>query len=189
MSSGAPRLSPTRARWHAPRVNRLPELYHPDSASNDEASADVARRRLRDQGIVPVEPDERIGVMLAPGEGVVTVRRGVTFERRKGVRDPAEALIGDLYVTTARLVCLGQVGVEVPLDEVRDAVVSSGALRLVIGDGRGLEIRTGDPYVLRVEIAAVRLAARAASGGSCPKRETDALAGIATPDPDATSAA
>jgi hypothetical protein len=55
--------------------------------------------------------------------------------------------------------------------------VSSGALRLVIGDGRGLEIRTRDPRVLRVEIAAVREAARGAgragSGTPVPEAPND----------------
>ena len=113
-----------------------------------------------------MEPDERIGVMLAPGERVVAVRRDVSVERRKDSRDPDLALRGDLYVTTTRLMCLGHVRVDVPLAEIREAVVASSAVRLVVGDGRGLEIRTADPYLLRVQIAAVREAAR-----RCPIRE------------------
>lgn len=124
-----------------------------------------------------LEPDARIGVMLAPGERVVAVRHAISLERRKDIHDPNQALHGDLYVTTARLLCLGQVQVEIPLAEIREAVVAVGALRLVIGDGRGLEIRTGDPYVLRVEIAAVREAARAANGGPCPFHEARDAAG------------
>ena len=117
----------------------------PTCASADETSADDARRRLREQGIVAVEPDARIGVMLAPGERVVAVRRAVSIERRKDTRDPEAGLLGDLYVTTSRLVYLGSVPVEVPLLEIREAVAAAGALRLVVGDGRGVEIRTGDP--------------------------------------------
>jgi hypothetical protein len=168
-------------------MSRPPEPQYPDAASADAASADVARRRLREQGIVRVEPDGRIGVMLAPGEDVITVRRAVAFERRTGVQNPAEALVGDVYVTTARLVCLGRVRVEVPLAEIREAVVSSGALLLVIGDGRGLEIRTGDPCLLRVEIAAVREAARGAKAQSCPSLDAAGTPpGTPAPDPAAT---
>lgn len=112
-----------------------------------------------------VEPDERIGVMLAPGERVVAVRRAISIERRKEIRDPELAIRGDLYVTTNRLVYLGQVPFDVPLVEVREAVVAAGALRLVVGDGRGLEIRTGDPALLRVEISAAREAARMEAAG------------------------
>ena len=160
---------------HAWLVGRPSDLEH----SADEASADDARRRLRAQGIVAVEPDARIGVMLTPGERVVAVRRAVCIERRKDVRDPELALRGDLYVTTTRLVCLGQVPVDVPLVEIREAVVAAGALRLVVGGGRGLEIRTCDPGALRVEIAAVREAARMAAAGSGRIRETGDAAGSA----------
>ncbi len=137
---------------------------HADNASAEDGSVDDARRRLREQGIVAVEPDERIGVMLAPGERVVAVRHAISIERRKDVRDPELALRGDLYVTTTRLVCLGQVPVDVPLVEISEAIVAGGALRLIVGDGRGVEIRTGDPYLLRVEISAAREAARQAAG-------------------------
>jgi hypothetical protein len=157
--------------WHAPAVTRPTAPDLPDPVSTDEATADDARRRLRERGIVALEPDPRIGVMLAPGERVVALRRSVSLERRKDVHDPDQALHGDLYVTTARLVCLGPVPVAVPLAEIREAVVAAGALRLVVGDGRGLEIRTGDPNLLRVEIAAVREAARTTAAGSCPIRE------------------
>jgi hypothetical protein len=141
-------------------VNRALRVDAHDRLSADEASADDARRRLRERGIVALEPDERIGVMLAPGEHVVAMRRSISIERRKGVHDPDQGVTADLYVTTARLVCLGAVPVDIPLCDIRDAFVAAGALRLVVGDGRGLEIRTLDPCVLRVEISAVREAAR-----------------------------
>jgi hypothetical protein len=110
-----------------------------------------------------IEPDARIGVMLGPGEHVVAVRRAITIERRTEVKNPDLGLRGDFYVTTARLVHLGLVPVEVPLGDIREADVARGALRLVVGDGRGLEIRAADPDLLRVEIAAVREAARVAA--------------------------
>jgi hypothetical protein len=149
----------------------------------DHASADEARRRLRAQGIVAIEPDERIGVMLAPGERVVAIRRDVSVERRKDVRDPELALRGDLYVTTTRIVCLGQVPFDVPLAEVREAVVAADALRLIIGDGRGLEIRTDDPALLRVEISVVREAARLGTPGLPDVVEEDPTTDPGTPGP------
>jgi hypothetical protein len=137
---------------------------------SDEAAADEARLRLREQGIVPIEPDELIGVLLAPEEVVVAVRRAVSLERRKGWHDPEGGLDGDLYVTTQRLVHLGRVPVEYRLGEIREAVVAEGALRLVVGEGRGVEIAVHDPRLLRVEIAAVREATRAAATEPAPSR-------------------
>jgi len=132
---------------------------------------------------VPIEPDDRIGVLLAPEELVVAVRRSVSLERRKGWRDPDGGLSGDLYVTTQRLVHLGRKKVEYPLGEIQEAVVAEGALRLVVGESRGIEIEVRDPRLLRVEISAVReearaSAARAASapeardGGALPNHGT-----------------
>jgi len=140
-----------------------------DEAAADEAAADEARRRLHEQGIVPIEPDDRIGVMLAPGERVVAVHRAVSLERRKGWLDPLGGLGGDLYVTTRRLIHFGPVPVEYALCEIREAVVATGALRLIVGEGRGVEIEVHDPRLLRVEIAAVREAARAPATDLVPE--------------------
>jgi hypothetical protein len=160
-----PRLQGPRGPCHAPAVNRQSHPDAHDTAPSDEASAAEARRRLREQGIVALEPDARIGVMLEPGERVVAVRREVTIERRKGVHDPDQGVRGDLYVTTSRLVCIGSLSMDFPIGDIREAVVAAGALLLVVGDGRGLEIRTSDPSLLRVEISAVREAARVNGSG------------------------
>jgi len=98
--------------------------------------------------------------MLAPGERLVAVRRDVWLERRTGWRDPGAGLRGDFYVTTRRLVHLGRLPIEFSLCEIREAVVAERALRLVVGENRGVEIEVDDPRLLRVEIAAVREAAR-----------------------------
>ena len=109
---------------------------------------------------MPIEPDERIGVLLGPGERLVAVRRSVALERRSDWRDLGSGPCGDLYVTTRRLVHLGSVSIEYPLDEIREAFVAAGALSLVVGEGRGVRIEIEDPHLLRVVIAAVREAVR-----------------------------
>ncbi len=143
--------------------------------SGDEATADEARRRLRENGIVSIEPDERIRVMLAPGEVVAAVRHSVWLERRKETTKHDRRTVGDLYVTTRRLVYLGRERVEYPLNEIHDAVEAEGSLRLIVGEGRGVEIQVPDPRLLRVEIAAVREAARAAVAEAPPGPEDAAL--------------
>jgi hypothetical protein len=158
-----------------------------DETAADEASANGARRRLREQGIVPIEPDERIGVMLAPEERVVAVRRDVVLERRKDWRDPEDGLGGDLYVTTRRLVHLGRVLVHYQLAEIREAEVAAGAIRLVVGDCHGVEIRVHDPRVLRVEIAAVREAASTSVAGAASPAGADEGHAAASPDATLTS--
>jgi len=156
-----------------------------DEAAADEAAADEARLRLREQGIVPIEPDDRIGAMLAPEELVLAIRRSVSLERRKGWREPGGGLRGDLYVTTRRLVHLGRVRVEYALGDIQEAVVADSALRLVIGES-GVEIKVPDPRLLRVQVSAVREGARAAAARIRPIPAHD---GVGVPDGDAATMA
>ncbi len=135
-------------------------------AATDEAAADEARRRLREHGIARIAPDDRIGPLLDPDECVIGVRRAVLLERRAGVHEADDGLLGDLYVTSRRLVLLGRVPVEYPLAEVHEIDVVAGGVRLVVGPGRGVDVKVCDPRVLRVEIAAVREAIRLAAGAT-----------------------
>ncbi len=131
----------------------------------------MARNRLRERGIVAIEPDERIAALLAPDEVVVAVRPSVRLERRQSPRDAAGGLAGDLYITSQRLVHLGRLRVDYSLDEIRDAIDAPHALRLIVGEARGIEIDVEDPRALRVEIAAVRVAARAAAAAGAGSAE------------------
>jgi hypothetical protein len=140
------------------------------AASTDADRADEARRRLQEQGIVPIEPDDRIGVMLGPDELVLAVRRSASLDRRHVHRADDPGLCGDLYVTSQRLVHLGRSAVVYGLDEIREADVAANQLLLVVGENRGVVIDVGDPRFLRVEIAAARAAARAA-GRAAPTVE------------------
>ncbi len=137
-----------------------------DALAADELAADEVRRRLRERGIVPIAPDDRIGALLAPGECLVAVRRAVSFGYRTGSRECGEGLGVDLYVTTQRLVVLGPVPVEYPLAEIQEIDVAAGTVRLVVERNRVVELGVPDPCVLRVEIAAVREAIRALTAWS-----------------------
>ena len=152
----ARRVRPEEGRAPDTPAAACPDETRATEAVVDEAAADEARQRFREQGIVPIEPDARIGVMLAPGERVVAVHREASLERRKGWRGPAGGMDGNLYVTTERLVHLGRASVEYPLAEICEVIVGTGAIRLVVADSQGVEIGVVYPRVLRVEIAAVR---------------------------------
>ena len=143
-----------------------------DLLTADEASASEARRRLRADGIIAIEPDQLIAPLLAPGEKVVAIRRAVSLERLLDFEASGEGVRGDLYVTTSRIVHMGKVSVEVPLPAIKEAVVAEGAVRLIVEDGRGVDIHTNDPSVLRVEIAAVREAVRRSARQTRTPRNT-----------------
>ena len=134
-----------------------------DRATADEALADEARRQLREHGFMPIAPDDGIGGILAPDELVIAVRRSVSLERRVGRPSSHAGELGDLYVTTERLVHLGHDRIDFPLSEIRDAIAADGMLRLIVDEEPGIEIGVDDPRVLRVELAAARESVRSSS--------------------------
>jgi hypothetical protein len=167
-------VSAPRLLAHDPDVSGRPgptrdgpsTVVDPADAIADEVAANDARLRFREQGIVPIAPDHRIGPLLGPGECVVAVRRGVVLERRVGSARAGDGLLGDLYVTSCRLLFLGHVLVQYPLAQINELDIVAGGVRFVVGPGRGADIQVRDPRLLRVEIAAVREASRLASGWS-----------------------
>jgi hypothetical protein len=127
----------------------------------DWDAADEVRLRLREQGIIPIEPDERIATVLGPDEAVLAFRPSVAIDRRHPSRGNDAGLPGDFYVTTRRIVHLGRVMLDYELDDITEAAVAGDELLLIIGTDRGLSLAVEDPRVLRVEIAAARAARRA----------------------------
>ena len=130
-------------------------------AAADEAAADEARLRYRRRGIGPIDPDERIGPVLEPGEQLVAVRRSALLYRPEtpevGAAPPVAV---DVYVTSRRLVLAGPDTYAFDLTAVDEAVVSNERLLLVLCDGAGLVLEVDWPRLLRVEIAAARAAQR-----------------------------
>ena len=127
----------------------------------DEALADVARVRFRKQGMARLEPDERIGSLLAQGEQLVALRRAAVRHRPETPDSAAaDPVTVDVYVTSRRLVLAGPEIDDFDLADLDEASVSNERLLLVLCDGRGLDLEVDRPRLLRVEIAAARAAQR-----------------------------
>lgn len=133
----------------------------PATAPNDEAAADSARSALRYRGAVPIEPDAPIAVMLAPGERVLAARRATRIGSLSGASGTSAGAAGDLYLTDRRLIHLSEPGLDILLEDIREAGVTEDQLLLLVG-AEGVRIRIDDPRVLRVHIGAARTARRAA---------------------------
>lgn len=130
-------------------------------AQADEAAADEARERYRTQPHAMLEPDARIAPLLAAGEHVVAVRRSALLDRREPAvgSDVPTGLAGDLYLTSRRLVLVGRLTLSFHLDEIEEAMLSGERLLLVMPGGQGASLDVAQPRLLRVEIAAARVAA------------------------------
>lgn len=127
----------------------------------------MARRRARIHGPEPIDADDRIGPILRAGERALAVRREAAFIRRDArawMADGAPAL-GDLYVTTQRVIHIGPSLVAIELDEIEDAAIAGEQILLLLRDGLDVVIGVERPRLLRVQISTAR-AARAGLGGA-----------------------
>lgn len=158
--------TPVRGSDDAVEADGAPVLRDADEilvrAAADENAADEARERYRTEPMALLRADDRIAPLLAPGEDVVAVRRSAVLERRE-VPPGAEGqmgLVGDLYLTTRRLVLVGRRTVSFDLGVIAEAMLAGDQLLLVMRDGQGASLGVAQPRLLRVEIAAARTAAR-----------------------------
>jgi hypothetical protein len=130
-------------------------------AASDQAAADEARVRYRRRGVESLDPDERIGPILDPGEQLVAVRRSAVAYRAETPGSVATPpIVVDLYVTSRRLVLAGPDVIFFDLAALDEAVVSHERLLIVLRDGVGLVLEVEQPRLLRVEIATARAAQR-----------------------------
>ena len=136
-----------------------------DAADEDEISradriaAARARTRLSREPAVELEPDRAIARVLLPGERLLAFRAGAALDRRATEAGRTGGLAGDLYLTSTRLVFLGRVMVSYPLADLVEVALSDSGLLLLLGDGSGARLGVDWPQLLRVELAAARLAA------------------------------
>jgi hypothetical protein len=147
------------------RRTRRAELGQAEGASgeaaSDQVAADEARVRYRRQGVESLDPDERIGPILDPGEQLVAVRRSAVAYRAETPGSVATPpIVVDLYVTSRRLVLAGPDLIFFDLAALDEAVVSHERLLIVLRDGVGLVLEVEQPRLLRVEIATARAAQR-----------------------------
>ena len=127
----------------------------------DERAATEARERYRDEPMAPIDASGPIADVLGPAEFLLTVRIDARYDRRAEPDPGSRGLVGDLYLTSSRLILLGRCALTYGLEEIEEIDLSGDRLRLVMGPGTGLSLDVDQPRLLRVEIAAARELARA----------------------------
>ena len=126
--------------------------------ARDEAEAHDARDRYRDAPIPAIDPDEAIAPHLAEGEGLHSVRRSAILSVPGG--DRALGYGGTLYLTSRRLVHMGQVMVTVQLTDIVETSLAGERLLLALRGGEGMAYDLDRPRLFRAEIAAAMRALR-----------------------------
>jgi hypothetical protein len=120
--------------------------------ARDEAEADATRARLADGTPPPIAPDDRIKPHLAEREQLHGLRSSAIL--KSPGEDRALGYGGTLYLTSSRLVHLGQVMMTVQLADIREISVAAGRLMIELRGGEGFTIDVDRPRVFRTEIAA-----------------------------------
>lgn len=123
-----------------------------ERAAADEAAAAELRDRLLILPLGNLEPDEAIAPHLAEGEQVHGLRRSAIL--RAPGDDRALGYGGTLYLTSRRLLHLGQVIVTVQLTDIVETSLAAERLLLSLRDGEGLALDVDRPRTFRTEIAA-----------------------------------
>jgi hypothetical protein len=122
-----------------------------ERAAQDEADAAAARERFRIGPIPALEPDEDIAGHLSQGEVVHALRRRAILRAPGG--DTSLGYGGTLYLTSRRLVHLGQVVMSVQLTDIAESSLAGERLLLTLSNGEGLSLDLDRPRLLRAEMA------------------------------------
>jgi hypothetical protein len=122
----------------------------------DESAADTERARLVDGGLPNLNAELDATVELRSDEVVHALRRAAMLENGSAV-----PVGGVLYLTSERLVHVGQQRHEVELAAIEETAVALERLLLLdLTDGSDLAIEVDQPRLLRVQLAAARANAR-----------------------------
>ena len=122
-------------------------------AADDEEAAAAARDRFRSIPVQTIDVDDVIRPHLEPDERVHSLRRRAILSSPGG--DGALGYGGTLYLTSRRLVHLGQVGTSVSLTDIQESSLAGERLLLTLRNGEGLALDVDQPRLLRAEMAAV----------------------------------
>ncbi|MEX2136628.1 MAG: hypothetical protein WEB29_06680 [Chloroflexota bacterium] len=133
----------------------------------DEAAADAARDLFAADGLTAIEPVAGFAPVSTSGEALHAVRYSAILERGPADEGAPELRGGTLYLTSWRLLHIGERTTDVPLGEIDEMVVVLERLVLIrLQDGSDLAVEVDQPRLLRVQIAAAIAASRGSAAYS-----------------------
>lgn len=127
-------------------------------AERDEAEAAAARERYRSSPLPPVLAANGVATHLLPNEVLHSARPSAILSAPGG--DGGLGYGGTLYLTSRRLIHLGQVVLTVALSDILETSMAGERLLLALRAGEGIALDVDRPRLLRAEIAAARRANR-----------------------------
>lgn len=132
--------------------------------ATDEAAADAARDQYAANGIPVIEAVTGFARVARSGEPLHAVRYNAILERAPADGDNAVLRGGTVYLTSRRLLHVGDETTDVPLGDIDEMVVALERFVLIrLRDGSDLAVEVDQPRLLRVQIAAAVAASHAAA--------------------------
>lgn len=122
-----------------------------ERAAADEADAMSARERFDSEPLAPIEADQAIAPHLLQDELVYALRTRAILRAPGG--DSSLGYGGTLYLTSQRLVHLGQVVMAVQLSDIVESSLAGERILLTLRESEGLSVEVDRPRLLRVMIA------------------------------------
>lgn len=123
----------------------------------DEQAADAERARLVDGALPDLRAQLDGALLLTDDELVHAIRHAALLEDGEAALPKG----GSLFLTSQRLVHVGEASREIGLDAIQESAVALERLLLLdLTDGSDLAIEVDQPRLLRVQLAAARANAR-----------------------------
>ena len=129
-----------------------------ERAAADEADALRAREEFRDRPIEPIDADEAIRAHLLENELVYALRTRAILRAPGG--DSSLGYGGTLYLTSQRLVHLGQVVMAVQLSDIVESSLAGDRLLVTLRESEGISLEVDRPRLLRALLAQAARGAR-----------------------------
>jgi len=147
---GAPATAPGASTEDGPALRDAGAAA--ERAARDETAAAAARARYRTEPLPAVVPDPSVSEHLQPGEQVHTLRPSAILSAPGDKTSLGYG--GTLYLTSRRLIHLGQVSMTVPLTDIIETALAGERLLLTLRNGEGIRLDVDQPRLFRAELAA-----------------------------------
>lgn len=122
----------------------------PSTIDADEAAARDVRRQTAEGGLDPLMPDPMVAPYLTADEVVFAQRARAVLNAERDV----PGYLGAVYITSKRVLHLGQVVVSVHLRDIAESALAGERLLLTLRNGDGVTIDVPAPRLFRAQLAA-----------------------------------
>jgi hypothetical protein len=121
----------------------------------DEVAAAAARAQYETEGLPTLGVEDDLARELR-GDEVLHARRSSAMLNRLDGAGTLPGYAGTLYLTSLRLIHIGQVTFAVPLTQIEEVSIVGERLLLTLSSGEGVSLDVAEPRLLRVMIGVAR---------------------------------